>query len=61
MDARELLKEIIENMPSRGLDNVDIYIIEETKEDPIYPIEYEITNISNDGTNDGLFITIKKI
>ena len=58
MDARELLKEIIENMPSRGLDNVDVYIEEETEEDPIC---YKITNISNDGTNDGLFITIKKV
>lgn len=60
MDAREFLGTIIKNMPSRGLDNVDIYINEET-EDPIYPNCYEIINISNDGSNDGLFITIKKV
>ena len=58
MDARELLKEIIENMPSRGLDNVDVYIEEETEGDPIC---YKITDISNCGCNDGLFITIKKV
>lgn len=61
MDAREFLEQIIKNIPSRGLDNVDIYIGEETEENPIYPICYEIINISNGGSNDGLFITIKKI
>ena len=57
MDAREFLEAIIKNMPSRGLDNVDIYIDEETEEDPIC---YEITDISNNGSNDSLTITIKK-
>ena len=58
MDAREFLEAIIKNMPSRGLDNVVVYVYEETEEDPIC---YEITDISNDGSNDGLYITIKKI
>lgn len=57
MDAREFLKEIVENMPSRGLDNVDIYIEEETEEDPIC---YKIEKITNYGNNDSLFIVIKK-
>lgn len=58
MDAREFFEAIIKNMPSRGLDDVEVYIQEETEEDPIC---YEITNISNDGSNDGLYITIQKI
>lgn len=58
MDAREFLETIIKNMPSRGLDYVEVYVHEETEEDPIC---YEITDISNDGSNDGLFITIKKV
>jgi len=57
MDAREFLEAIIKNMPSRGLDNVDVYIDEETEEDPIC---YEIVSISNNGSNDALYITIKK-
>jgi hypothetical protein len=58
MDAREFFEAIIKNMPSRGLDYVEVYIHEETEEDPIC---YEITDISNDGSNDGLYITIKKV
>ncbi len=58
MDAREFFEAIIKNMPSRGLDYVEVYVHEETEEDPIC---YEITDISNDGSNDGLYITIKKV
>ena len=58
MDAREFFEAIIKNMPSRGLDYVDIYVSEETEEDPIC---YEITSISNEGSNDSLTITIKKV
>lgn len=58
MDAREFFEAIIKNMPSRGLDYVEVYIHEETEEDPIC---YEITDISNDGSNDGLYITIKRV
>lgn len=58
MDARDFFEAIIKNMPSRGLDNVEVYVEEETEEDPIC---YEITDISNDGSNDGLYITIKKV
>ena len=58
MDAREFFETIIKNMPSRGLDNVEVYVYEETEEDPIC---YKITDISNNGSNDGLYITIKKI
>ena len=45
-------------MPSRGFDYVEVYVHEETEEDPVC---YEITDISNDGSNDGLYITIKKV
>ena len=58
MDAREFFEAIIKNMPSRRLDNVEIYVDEETEEDPIC---YEITDISNNGSNDSLTITIKKV
>lgn len=58
MDAREFLKTIIENMPSRGLDNVDIYIDEIIDDDCI---SYKIVDISNSGSNDGLFIRIEKV
>lgn len=58
MDAREFFEAIIKNMPSRGLDYVDVYVHEETEEDPIC---YEITDISNNGFNDALYITIKKV
>lgn len=58
MDARDFFEAIIKNMPSRGLDYVEVYIHEETEEDPIC---YEVTDISNDGSNDGLYITIKKV
>ena len=42
MDAREFLETIIKNMPSRGLDTVDIYVNEETEEDPVC---YKVINI----------------
>ena len=58
MDARDFFEAIIKNMPSRGLDNVEVYVHEETEEDPIC---YEIADISNDGSNDGLYITIKRV
>ncbi len=58
MDARDFFEAIIKNMPSRGLDYVEVYVHEETEEDPIC---YDITNISNDGSNDGLYITIKRV
>lgn len=58
MDAREFFEAIIKNMPSRGLDYVEVYVHEKTEEDPIC---YDITDISNDGSNDGLYITIKRV
>ena len=58
MDARDFFEAIIKNMPSRGFDYVEVYVHEETEEDPIC---YEIIDISNDGSNDGLYITIKKV
>ena len=59
MTARELFQKLIEEMPSRGLDAVDIYIYMENDESE--PDCFKIKNISNEGANDGLFIYIEKI
>ena len=59
MDLRSFLQKVIENTPSRGLDNVDVYVHEDNdSEDPIC---FEITSISNCGCNDVLDITVKRI
>ena len=59
MTARELFQKLIEEMPSRGLDAVDIYIHTENNEGELDC--FKIKNISNEGTNDAIFIHIEKI
>ncbi len=54
MTAREFLEKIIKECPSRGLDNIDIYITEEEN-------SFDIRKISNEKTNDGIFITLRRI
>ena len=54
---KDFLKAVIDAKPSR--DDTRIYI-HEYKDD--YEVDcYEITSISNEGSNDGIFINIKKI
>lgn len=54
---KDFLKAIIDEMPSR--DDTRIYI-HEYKDD--YEVDcYEITRISNEGSNDSIFINIKKV
>ena len=58
MTARELLQKLIEEMPSRGLDAVDIYIHMENDEGELDC--FKIKNISNEGANDAISIIIEK-
>ena len=60
MIVRDFLIKFFEEMPSRGLDSVDLYISSKSNED-IEPHSYKIINISNEGSNDGIFITIEEI
>ena len=58
MTAREFLQNFIEALPSRGLDNTEVHI-ESWKNE--YEVEnYRILKISNDDSNDSIFITIAK-
>lgn len=56
MTARELLLNIIQGLPGRGVDNVNLYLhsLDDNK-------SYEVIEISNNGSNDGIFMEIKKI
>ena len=55
MTTRDFLIKILEQMPSRGLDNTEIFI-ESISED----CSYKIVDIDNNGCNDAVFINIKK-
>ena len=57
MTVGDLLTKIIENCPSRGLDET-VYI-QEVLSDEISVNDYDIVSISDQGSNDALFITIK--
>lgn len=59
MTARDFLQKFIEAMPSRGLDNVDIYIHSPGDDDESDC--YKIVSISNEDANDAVSIRIKKI
>lgn len=59
MTARDFLQKFIEAMPSRGLDNVDIYIHSLGDDDESDC--YRIVSISNEGANDAVSIRIEKI
>lgn len=56
MIIRDFLIKILEQIPSRGLDNTEIYIYSENED-----CSYKIINIDNDGYNDAVFINIEKI
>ena len=56
MDCRSFLNNFIQEIPSRGLDNVDIYIFKRTGE---YECQsFKIKEISNNGSNDSIVIYI---
>ena len=59
MSPTELLKAIIDALPSRLYDS-QVYI-NMYPEDESDPINFEIVSISDEGSNDGLFITIKQL
>ena len=56
MIIRDFLIKILEQIPSRGLDNTEIYIYSENED-----CSYKIIDIDNDGCNDAVFINIEKI
>ena len=59
MTPTELLKAIVDALPSRIYDSrVYVNMYPEGEEDPI---NFEIISVSDEGSNDGLFITIKKV
>lgn len=59
MTVRDFLLNIIQELPSRGVDNTDIYIYSLNKEEDLD--SYKIIKISNDGANDAISILIEKI
>lgn len=60
MTAKDFLIKLLEESTSRSLDNTKIYIWSKNEEDPLENIGYKIKNISNEGSNDGIFIEIEK-
>ena len=56
MITRDFLIKILEQIPSRGLDNTEIYIYSENED-----YSYKIVDIDNNGCNDAIFINIEKI
>lgn len=60
MTAKDFLIKLLGESTSRSLDNTEIYIWSKNEEDPSEDIGYEIRNISNEGSNDGIFIEIEK-
>ena len=58
MIAQDFLIKIIKQMPSRGLNNTEIFIhsIDENND----CISYKIVDIDNNGCNDAIYIRIKK-
>ena len=58
MTARDFLLHIIQELPSRGVDNTDIYVHSLNKDEDLD--SYKIIEISNDGANDAIFILIER-
>ena len=55
MTLQTLLSELVNEAPSRGIGDVDVYISDEK-----HDTSYKIIRISNEGNNDGIFIEIRK-
>lgn len=60
MTEKDFLIKLLEAATSRSLDNTEIYIWSKNKKDPSEDISYKIVNISNEGSNDGIFIEIER-
>lgn len=60
MTEKDFLSKLLEATTSRSLDNTIIYIWSKNEENPLENIGYKIKNISNEGSNDGIFIEIEK-
>ena len=60
MTEKDFLIKLLKESTSRSLDNTEIYIWSKNEEDSLEDISYKIINISNEGSNDGIFIEIKK-
>ena len=58
MDARTFLQKIIEEIPTRGLDNVSVYIHCQNPEDENEVMCFKIKEITNHGSNDSLSIIL---
>lgn len=58
MTARDFLLNIIRELPSRGVDNTDIYVYSLNKDEDLD--SYKIIKISNDGANDAISILIER-
>ena len=59
MTVRDFLLNIIQELPSRGVDNTNIYIYSLNKEEDLD--SYKIIKISNNGANDAISILIERI
>lgn len=60
MTEKDFLSKLLAESTSRSLDDTIIYIWSKNEEDPLEDIGYKIKNISNEGSNDGIFIEIEK-
>lgn len=60
MTATDFLIKLLKESTSRSLDNTEIYIWSKNEEDLSEDISYKIINISNEGSNDGIFIEIER-
>ena len=58
MDARTFLQKIIEEIPTRGLDDVGVYIYCKNPKDENEVIGFKIKEITNHGSNDSLSIIL---
>jgi len=60
MTAKDFLIKLLKESTSRSLDNTEIYIWSKNEEDLLEDTSYKIINISNEDSNDGIFIEIEK-
>lgn len=60
MTEKDFLIKLLKESTSRSLDDTIIYIWSKNEEDPSEGDGYKIKNISNEGSNDGIFIEIEK-
>lgn len=58
MDARTFLQQFVEQIPTRGLDNINIYIYCQDPKNKDEIINFEIKEITNDGNNDALLLIL---